>query len=937
MSGDMDGIHPAFTVRISVSVLLLILLQTFAEVQSLCDVPGIVTFPENNKIGDVVVSITTTQPGVIIAFRPPPENPNPFKLEGNQLIAAVVFDYEVQTDYTTNLICSKPGSTNMPLSITVLLINENDHGPVFDQTLYHVNVSEMSPVNTVVGRFPATDLDSPQLFYSLTPESSGFKLISTNTPEILVRTPLEYENVKQVELTLYAQDTAFEPPSIEASFNASTTIMVTIIDVDNRPPWFQPCTKYEIGGAMMCQSPGYTGKIFVNQKEPGILPLEPGPLYAIDGDSGINDEIIYSFLSGNEDGLFVINHNNGNITMQKAASVTKTIILMVMAAQRLNPYQLATTTVVISVQRKSLHPPRFQKTLYEGVVTGVGVKAVERKNKDQPLLIVATDDDYATTGGLNPHITYLVDGHSDFSIISNYLFMTKELPNAMLNLSVVAVDTSNEQSDTAQLSVEVSPGETTPHIPTTTASPSTTVNTDTTSSAESTTNSETTGPSTSTDSTISDSTITTTNTIDSTASTITPSPTRESTANTKTTAGTTKPSMSTESSVSTDTPGTTSDITTTADFTESTEGESTANTKTTAGTTKPSMSTESSVSTDTPGTTSDITTTADFTESTEGGVSTIIPSLTSEGSTSASTSPTGPPPTGPLSTPDSMTTSTGESTANTKTTAGTTKPSPSTESSVSTDTPGTTSDIITTADFTESTEEMVPSGGYGLADMAALGATLGVLLFVCLAVIVVLLLFLRRGKADWQKIYETSKFRSSLGQGSAGQKDVIQYTNDAFQKENDDDGDSIGGLQPQKAGGDSLQREFITKSSESPYVLHRDDISETGSDMSESHMEVKPSILTKERRVDEGYKSVWFKEDIDPNAKEEVLIIPDSMEHDSEEEQPSSSREEDEEDSLQRRTPRVVFNDADLDSGLGVKMDDQEDDSENDEALTVKL
>lgn len=41
--------------------------------------------------------------------------------------------------------------------------------------------------------------------------------------------------------------------------------------------------------------------------------------------------------------------------------------------------------------------------------------------------------------------------------------------------------------------------------------------------------------------------------------------------------------------------------------------------------------------------------------------------------------------------------------------------------------------------------------------------------------------------------------------------------------------------------------------------------------------EVKP-ILTKERRAEEGYKAVWFKQDIDPNTKEEVVIIPDTGE-----------------------------------------------------------
>lgn len=62
------------------------------------------------------------------------------------------------------------------------------------------------------------------------------------------------------------------------------------------------------------------------------------------------------------------------------------------------PDQYALAPVTITVKRKSLHPPRFQKTRYEAVVTGVGVMAMDANNKDEPLQIIATDDDYAATG-----------------------------------------------------------------------------------------------------------------------------------------------------------------------------------------------------------------------------------------------------------------------------------------------------------------------------------------------------------------------------------------------------------------------------------------------------------------------------------------------------------------------------------------------------------
>lgn len=181
-----------------------------------------------------------------------------------------------------------------------------------------------------------------------------------------------------------------------------------------------------------------------------------------------------------------------------------------------------------------------------------------------------------------------------------------------------------------------------------------------------------------------------------------------------------------------------------------------------------------------------------------------------------------------------------------------------------------------------------------------------------------------------------------LGQGSGGKKDVIQYTNDAFQ--NDEDGGSLGSSGPQggsvMTGGEPRRAtDFPLRSSVPLHAFLPDDTSLAGSDKTDSEKEVKP-ILTKERRMAEGYKSVWFKEDIDPNAKEEVVIIPDSREDDSEdedEEQSSSGREEDEDDNPRERTHRVVFNDADLDSGLGVKMEDPAEDSEDDETLNVDL
>uniref|UniRef100_A0A667ZX99 Cadherin domain-containing protein n=1 Tax=Myripristis murdjan TaxID=586833 RepID=A0A667ZX99_9TELE len=400
---------------------------------------------------------------------------------------------------------------------------------------------------------------------------------------------------------------------------------------------------------MICQGAGYSGSVVLTEQEVGVLPLTPGPLYAIDGDFGINEEITYRFLSGNDAGLFQIGAESGNITMVRAADVPGPINLTVLAAQKLNSFQYATTKVTIRVLLRSRNPPRFERTSYGAVVTGVGTMALDSDNTTQPLRIQATDADFA--GGVNPDVTYNIKGSSGFSLIGGYLFMTEDRPLGSVTFQVAAVDTVSGEMATAELSVEV----------------------------------------------------------------------------------------------------------------------------------------------------------------TSGGVPGVM-------------------------------------------------------------------------------------GGYGPEAMAALGASLAVLLAVCLLVIGLLLCRMKKSKADWRKMTEANVFRSSLAQGPGG-----QFTNEAFQSDEDAVSSHSAASQEVdlKPGGGQqgieavsvLGKEAGIKSTAAPYIVPHavlpGDSSSRGSNNDEDEVEVKP-ILTKERRAEDGYKSVWFKEDIDPNAKQEVVIIPDNREGEGEGEEGSS-------------------------------------------------
>lgn len=178
-----------------------------------------------------------------------------------------------------------------------------------------------------------------------------------------------------------------------------------------------------------------------------------------------------------------------------------------------------------------------------------------------------------------------------------------------------------------------------------------------------------------------------------------------------------------------------------------------------------------------------------------------------------------------------------------------------------------------------------------------------------------------------------------LNKGLGGEKEGIQYTNDAFSK--DEDGSSAGSGSTRGGPVIALKQPHTTAQDLEKYLTPKepsgpapdDGASQSGSDGEDKEKEVKP-ILTKGRRQDEGYKSVWFKEDIDPQAKEEVVVIADSRGNDSDEqeqEQTGGSRGERDRGNSETKRPktRVAFQDGKLSSGG--------EDSQDDEVRTVHL
>ncbi|XP_044060539.1 cadherin-related family member 5 isoform X2 [Siniperca chuatsi] len=433
---------------------------TVCPAARLCTVPpGPVTIPENNTADVQLIKISSSS-DVTLTITVNPQDL--FYLYGNALMVKKGLDYESLSSaaLVVWVQCSRAGSRSVNESVEVLVENVNDNPPNFAQTHFVLEVNELTPVNSSVGLIEATDVDSEPLYYRLESATDKyFRLENINTPKILVKSILDYDVVQKISLVLHVQDTFNGSASNEPFFTSVATITVHVKDVDNRPPWFQPCLRANLGIAKLCVSAGYRGKVNLTEKEEGPLVLEPGPVFAKDGDKNRSEQISYRILRGNEGNIFQIDEETGNITMAKAADIVGPITLTVLASQVTNRDQFAVTQVTIEVMKKSRNPPRFEKERYEGFIYSNSVPEsmiLRDRSTNRPFRVRARDEDFAA--GMNPDVKYEVQYSSYVNVTSDgFVILKRVVKTESFALQLRAVDTTTGEFGTAALSVQVIP------------------------------------------------------------------------------------------------------------------------------------------------------------------------------------------------------------------------------------------------------------------------------------------------------------------------------------------------------------------------------------------------------------------------------------------------------------------------------------------------
>ncbi|QQP58448.1 Starry night, partial [Caligus rogercresseyi] len=233
---------------------------------------------------------------------------------------------------------------------TMLQINVedvNDNGPIFEQTHYNASVKESIKVGSSIITVRANDADAGEngrVSYFL--DSEDFR-IHPDKGIVSSRRPLDREVAVQHALVVLAKDNGSPPDAVRS---AQVDLLISVIDENDNHPQFEKKIYY------------------IDLKEDWDWRRNPiiGNISAVDADDRDNAEIKYTIIGGNNDNIFSMNSENGNIRVQKSLDrESEDHYKLIIRAQDLgNPPKSNTTQVLIKLLDVNDNPPKFPSNDY---------------------------------------------------------------------------------------------------------------------------------------------------------------------------------------------------------------------------------------------------------------------------------------------------------------------------------------------------------------------------------------------------------------------------------------------------------------------------------------------------------------------------------------------------------------------------------------------
>uniref|UniRef100_A0A8C5X8R8 Cadherin domain-containing protein n=1 Tax=Malurus cyaneus samueli TaxID=2593467 RepID=A0A8C5X8R8_9PASS len=258
-----------------------------------------------------------------------------------ELVTVSALDREETAQYMLTVTAADAGSPPLTSThtFTVDISDVNDNAPVFNQTSYTMYVRENNVPAVLVGAVSAADADvglNAKVTYSLAPvqpaEQRSCSCISVNSENghVFVLRPLDYEQLRQTEVTVSASD-AGSPP-----LRANVTVRLVVLDEnDNAPLVLYPAQD---------SSPPSTELVPVSA-EAGYLITK---VVAVDADSGQNSWLSYHLLRATEPGLFTVAVQSGEVRLRRPVTERDTVKQKLVVLVRDNGKPALSATAALS-------------------------------------------------------------------------------------------------------------------------------------------------------------------------------------------------------------------------------------------------------------------------------------------------------------------------------------------------------------------------------------------------------------------------------------------------------------------------------------------------------------------------------------------------------------------------------------------------------------
>ncbi|CAH0559618.1 unnamed protein product [Brassicogethes aeneus] len=257
-------------------------------------------------------------------------------------------DYEATQELNFSIIAFDSGvpQLNATALVKVKVINLNDNDPIFPTTQYNASIDENSPNGTFITLVKAVDKDAGdygKITYSLTGEHSENFHINSVTGEVTVANEnfLDHEVINKTVVQVIAADGA----SGNLKRLATVPLYVKIKDVNDNSPKF---LQHE-----------YNVTVIENVRLNPPMPVIQ--LNATDDDAGINGNIRFSIIQGNDNDIFLMGVETGILYPHKSLlGQTKKFKLVVEARDGGgNGHNTDKAIVYVQVINVNDHKPTF--------------------------------------------------------------------------------------------------------------------------------------------------------------------------------------------------------------------------------------------------------------------------------------------------------------------------------------------------------------------------------------------------------------------------------------------------------------------------------------------------------------------------------------------------------------------------------------------------